>query len=158
MLVGPQMSPAPLVELGTVNLDPSPNAAGADGQPSLLGYFRHLRDRNWIPQIPPHAPHDDVARIVSPFEWIRAGDGHVSPLPDRPHRFSQRNPPAPWDCNRSSGWGATRPPGLGSTSCVERWSGLAATVCWVGSRWTKRIWVAWRRESEVDRRSASPWL
>ena len=35
-------------------------------------------------------------------------------------------------------------------------SGLAATVCWVGSRWTKRIWVAWRRECEADRRSASP--
>jgi hypothetical protein len=73
------MSPAPFVEFWAVNLDPSPNAAGADGQPSLHGYFRHLRDRNWIPQIPPHAPHDDVARIVSPFEWIRGGDGHVSP-------------------------------------------------------------------------------
>src|ERR1039457_6636580 len=54
------------------------------------------------------------------------------------------------------GLGATRPPGLGSTSYVERWSGPAATVCRVGSRLTKRIWAAWRRECEADRRSVSP--
>jgi predicted P-loop ATPase len=31
------------------------------------------------PQVPPHAPENDIARIVTPFEGIRRGDGHVSP-------------------------------------------------------------------------------
>src|ERR1035438_676049 len=69
---------------------------------------------------------------------------------------TQKNGASAWGCKWSSGWGATRPPGLGSTSYVERWSGPAATVCRVGSRLTKRIWAAWRRECEADRRSASP--
>src|SRR5450755_804104 len=30
-------------------------------------------------EIPAHTPHDNVAWIVSPFERIGCGDGHVSP-------------------------------------------------------------------------------
>src|ERR1700693_5309209 len=32
-----------------------------------------------VAEIPAHTPHDNVAWVVSPFERIGYGDGHVSP-------------------------------------------------------------------------------
>jgi hypothetical protein len=45
-------------------------------------HLGHVRKGDRKPQVPPHAPENDVARILTPFEGIRRGDGHVSPLPD----------------------------------------------------------------------------
>jgi hypothetical protein len=73
------MSPAAFVQFRTVDLDPPPNATGADVQSSFLCHLRHLRHGNRIPQIPPHAPQDDVTGIVSPLERIGGSDGHVLP-------------------------------------------------------------------------------
>src|SRR6516164_6714474 len=39
----------------------------------------HVRKGDRKPQVPPHALGNDLARIVTPFEGIRRGDGHVSP-------------------------------------------------------------------------------
>jgi hypothetical protein len=44
------------------------------------GHLPHLCHRDGIAEIPAHTPHDYVAWIVSPFEWIGCGDGHVSTL------------------------------------------------------------------------------
>ena len=87
-----EMTPAALVQFRPVDLDPAPNTTRADGQTSFRRHLRHLRHRERITQIPPYAPHDDVARIVSPVEGIVRGDWHVPNLPDRHPRFSQWNP------------------------------------------------------------------
>jgi len=39
----------------------------------------HVRKGDRKSQVPPHTPENDIARIVTPFEGIRRGDGHVSP-------------------------------------------------------------------------------
>src|ERR1700685_3463706 len=73
------MPPAALVQFRPVSLHPTPHTTGADGQTSLPGHLRHLCHREGVAEIPAHTPHDDVAWIVSPFERIGCGDGHVSP-------------------------------------------------------------------------------
>lgn len=45
----------------------------------------HQRDR--ISQVPPHAPQNNVALIVPPFEWIRGCDGQHLPYQPGPTRF-----------------------------------------------------------------------
>jgi len=86
-----QMPPAALVQFGPVELDPPPDTAGADGQTSFCGNLTHLGKRKWVPQIPTHAPHDDVTWIMSPFEGIGCGNRHVSPYQRAAIGFSQRN-------------------------------------------------------------------
>jgi len=94
------MPPAALVQFGPVELDPPPDTAGADGQTSFCGNLTHLGQRKWVPQIPTHAPHDDVTWIVSPFEGIGCGNRHVSPYQRAAIGFSQRNPFAErWICS-----------------------------------------------------------
>src|SRR3977135_3633912 len=81
------MSPTALVQFGPVDLDPPPNTAGADGQTPLRGHFTHLCHRNRVAKIPAHAPHDDVTRIMSPFEGIGCGDRHISRYQKCPASF-----------------------------------------------------------------------
>src|ERR1700737_727354 len=85
------MSPTALVQFGPVDLNPPPNTAGADRQTSFRGHLTHLCHRNRVAKIPAHAPHDDVSRIMSPFEGIGCGDRHVSPYQTGPPQFSQQN-------------------------------------------------------------------
>jgi hypothetical protein len=62
-----------------------------DEQTTLQRHLGHVRKGNRKPQVPPHTPENDIARIVTPFEGIRRGDRHVSPY-QIPIRFSQRYP------------------------------------------------------------------
>ena len=54
------------------------NGGGLDEQASFHCHLTHLCDRERVPQIPAHAPQDNVTRIMSPLEWIGCGDRHVS--------------------------------------------------------------------------------
>ena len=81
------MWPATLVQLRTVDLDPSPDATGIDSKSTLDRHLCHMRERDWIPQVPSHAPHDNVTGIVAPLERIRGSDGQHSPYQPAPTRF-----------------------------------------------------------------------
>jgi hypothetical protein len=74
-----QVSAAALVQFWPVDLDPPPDATGVDEQTTFERHLGHVRKGDRKPQVPPHAPENDIARIVTPFEGIRRGDGHVSP-------------------------------------------------------------------------------
>src|SRR3954452_13291601 len=81
------MTPATLIQLWTKHLDPSPDATGIDQKTTFRSHLRHMRKRDWIPQVPSHAPHDNVTRIVAPLERIRGSDGQHSPYQPSPTRF-----------------------------------------------------------------------
>src|SRR5436190_19656197 len=80
------MTPTTLVQLRTIDLDPLPDATGIDCQSAFCRHLCHMHERDWVPQVPSHAPHDNVAGIVAPLERIRGSDGQHSPyqlfLPD----------------------------------------------------------------------------
>ena len=76
---GFQRPPAALIQLRPVSLHPTPHTTRADRKTSFPGHLPHLCHRDGIAEIPAHTPHDNVAWIVSPFERIGCGDGHVSP-------------------------------------------------------------------------------
>src|SRR3954471_3225069 len=80
-----------LIQLRPVDLDSAPDATGIDGQSALVCHLCHVRERDRVPQVPSHAPHNDVARIVAPFERVRGSDGQHSPY-QLPCQISQRNP------------------------------------------------------------------
>jgi hypothetical protein len=42
-------------------------------------HLGHVCKGDRKPQVPPHTPENDIARIMTPFEGIRRGAGHVSP-------------------------------------------------------------------------------
>src|ERR1700728_752178 len=73
------MPSAALVQFRPLSLNPTPHTTGAAGQTSFPRHFCHLCHRDGVAQIPAHTPHGDVAWIVSPFERIGCGDGHISP-------------------------------------------------------------------------------
>jgi hypothetical protein len=50
-------------------------------------HFRHLLERDWIPQVPFRAPQDNVTGIVAPLERIGGSDGQHSPHPRASTRF-----------------------------------------------------------------------
>ena len=78
--IGPfQVSAAALVQFRPVDLDPAPDATGVDEQTPFERHLGHARKGDRKPQVPPHTPENDIARIMTPFEGIRRGDGHVSP-------------------------------------------------------------------------------
>jgi hypothetical protein len=60
-------------------LDPAADATGVNEQTTFERHLGHVRKGDRKPQVPPHAPENDIARMVTPFEWIRRGDGQVSP-------------------------------------------------------------------------------
>src|SRR4051812_17046103 len=81
------MTPTTLIQLRPVNLNPSPDATGIKGQSPLVRHLCNVRERDWVQQVPSHAPHNDVARIVAPLERIRGSDGQHSPYQPAPPRF-----------------------------------------------------------------------
>ena len=88
--IGPfQVRAAALVQFRPVDLDPAPDASGVDEQTTFERHLGHVRKGDRKPQVPPHAPENDIARIVTPFEGVRRDDGHVSPYQIL-IRFSQR--------------------------------------------------------------------
>ena len=84
-----QVNAAALVPFRSVDLDPAPDAARVDEQTTFERHLGHMRKGNRKPQVPPHTRENDIARIVTPFEGIRRGDGHVPPYQIL-IRFSQR--------------------------------------------------------------------
>lgn len=66
-----QVRTAALIYFRTVYLHPTPNAAGRNCQSALRCHLRHVNQRNLVPQIPSHAPQNNVTAIVPPLEWIR---------------------------------------------------------------------------------------
>jgi hypothetical protein len=84
-----QVRAAAPVQFRPVDLDPAPDATGVDEQTTFERHLGHVRKGDRKPQVPPNAPENDIARIVTPFEGIRRGDGHVSPYQIL-IRFSQR--------------------------------------------------------------------
>src|SRR5262249_8259686 len=73
------MNPAALIQLRPVDLHPPPDTTGMDEQATLERHLRHVGKRDREPQVPPHAPEDDVSRIMTPFEGIQRSNRHVSP-------------------------------------------------------------------------------
>jgi hypothetical protein len=69
-----------------VDLHPAPDATGVDEQTAFERHLGHVRKRDQKSQVPPHTPENDLASIVTPFEGIGRGDGHVSPY-QMPMRF-----------------------------------------------------------------------
>ena len=80
-----QVSAAALVQFRSVD-GPAPDATGVNAQTAFERHLGHVRKGDRKPQVPPHAPENDIARIVTPFEGIGRGDGHVSPY-QMPIRF-----------------------------------------------------------------------
>src|SRR6476619_6313288 len=70
------MTPATLIELRTEHLDPSPDATGINQKTTFRSHFRHMLERDWIPQVPSHAPQDNVTGMVALAR--RAGLDHRS--------------------------------------------------------------------------------
>jgi hypothetical protein len=99
----PQVRAAPLVQFRAVDLDPAPDATGMDEQPALERHLGHVHERDRKPQVPSHAPEDDVARIMAPFEGIRRRHGHVSPYQIKAHPFRNDTLPGSplWGIRRS---------------------------------------------------------
>jgi hypothetical protein len=58
-----------------------------DKQASFERHLGHVRKGDREPQVPPHAPENDIARIVTPFEGIGRGDGHGLTLSDADSLF-----------------------------------------------------------------------
>src|SRR6476659_1412693 len=73
------MTPATLIELRTEHLDPSPDATGINQKTTFRSPFRHMLERDWIPQVPSHAPQDNVTGMLAPLERIGGSDGQHSP-------------------------------------------------------------------------------
>src|SRR5215467_11531830 len=84
-----QVSAAALVQFRSVDLDPAPDATGVNEKTTFERHLGHVRKGDRKPQVPPHAPENDIDRIVTPFEGIRRGYGHASPYQIL-IRFSQR--------------------------------------------------------------------
>jgi hypothetical protein len=84
-----QVRAVALVQFRPLDLDPAPDATGVDKQTTFQCHLGHVRKGDRKPPVPPHAPENDLARIVAPFEGIRRGNGHVSPYQIL-IRFSQR--------------------------------------------------------------------
>ena len=85
------MSAAALVQFRSIDLNPAPYATGVNEQTTFERHLGHVRKGDRKPQIPPHAPENNIARIVTPFEGIGRGDGHVSPY-QMPIRFFATKP------------------------------------------------------------------
>jgi len=51
-------------------LDPATDATGVDEHTAFERHLGHMRKRDREPQVPPHTPENDVARIVTPFEGV----------------------------------------------------------------------------------------
>jgi hypothetical protein len=84
-----QVPTAALIHFRTEHLNPSPNAAGRNCKSTLGCHLGHVRQRNRVAQIPPNAPQNNVATIVTPFKWIRCCDGQH--LPYQPALANFRN-------------------------------------------------------------------
>src|SRR6186997_2508982 len=81
------MTPATLIELRTEHLDPSPDATGINQKTTFRSHFRHMLERDWIPQVRSHAPQDNVTGMVAPLERIGGSDGQHSPYQRASTRF-----------------------------------------------------------------------
>ena len=99
-----QVGAAALIQFRPVDLDPAPDATGMDEQTTFERHLGHVRKRDRKPRVPPRAPKNDVARIVTPFEGIRRGDGHVSPYQNR-SVFSRRCPSVRYSMYFTSAYG-----------------------------------------------------
>src|SRR5262249_24496585 len=87
-VIGPlQVSAAALVQFRPLDLDP--DATGVDEQTTFQRHLGHVPKGNRKPQVPPHTPENDIARVVTPFEGVRRGHGQVSPYQVLSH-FSHR--------------------------------------------------------------------
>jgi hypothetical protein len=69
------------------HLNPSPDATGINQKTTLRSHFRHMLERDWIPQVPSRAPQDNVTGIVAPLERIGGSDGQHSPYQRASTRF-----------------------------------------------------------------------
>jgi len=77
------------VQFRPVDLDPAPDTTGVDEQTTFESHPGHMLKMRSETLVPAHAPENDIARIVTPFERIRRGERHVSPYQIL-IRFSQR--------------------------------------------------------------------
>ena len=128
---------------GMPGVYPAPPLAGGFRLPSLRSDRGAVDDVGW-------------AAAVPELSWAHIADGrhgvpgHTQAVADVVPGDVVRHPArrtasAPWACSGCSGWAATRRPGLGSTSCVGRWSGLAAIASPAPSRSMKPTSVARKR-------------
>jgi hypothetical protein len=65
-----QVSAAAPVQFAPVDLDPASDATGVNEQTTFERHLGHVRKGDRKPQLPPHTPENDIARIVTPFEGV----------------------------------------------------------------------------------------
>jgi hypothetical protein len=77
----PELTAKPLIQKGSIVLDPSPDRHMIHGQPTLAHHLLQIAVAERIPQVPPHAENNDDLVKVSPSEqrW-----------PALDHRFTTR--------------------------------------------------------------------
>src|SRR4051794_8427329 len=70
------MRAAAFIQFGGIGLHPAPDATGSDLHTALRQKLGNVYVGERIPQIPPHAQNDHLARELTAFERIGWGDRH----------------------------------------------------------------------------------
>jgi hypothetical protein len=72
----PEFATQPLIQERRVILDSAPDGDVARGKSALRHHFFHIAVAERIPQVPPHAQHDDDILKVLPSEGRWSGPAH----------------------------------------------------------------------------------
>lgn len=72
----PEFAPKALIQKGRIMLDPAPDGDVIHGQAALRHDFFQIPVAERIPQVPPHAKHDNDIGKVSPAERRWSGSVH----------------------------------------------------------------------------------